>query len=186
MLCDLLYSGHKIPDRCVVDNFLIQRKRKLRTFSIDALNLQPAAKQSQQLNGDTHAKAGSLDVAVPVLLNALKFRRKPGQILLPDTNPRVLHFKHQRCCLIRLTASHPKPHSSLVRIFDRIGQNVGQYLPNAHIIAIQPGRNPGIDLHLKRNIFIFCPLQSHIRQVMYHTADVILYRHNLHLTRLDL
>ncbi len=73
-----------------------------------------------------------------------------------------------------------------MRVFDRIGQYVGQYLPYAHIVAVQSRWDLRVDCHFQADILVRRPLCSHVHQVVYHAAQIIRDRHDLHLTGLDL
>ena len=73
-----------------------------------------------------------------------------------------------------------------MRVFDRIRQDIGQYLADAHVIPVKPGGKRRIHLRLQPDILVLCPLRRHIHQIMDQAADIILCRHNLHLAGLNL
>ena len=66
----------QIADRLRMDNPLFQSKIEIRPLPIDALHLQTASHQLQQLSRNAHAKPSALNPAVSLLLNPFKFREQ--------------------------------------------------------------------------------------------------------------
>ena len=75
IVCKLVDSGLKISNGSGIDNILFQLKIEPGAFAIGTFYLQAASQKFQQLDGDVHAQAGALNVAVAVFFNALKFCR---------------------------------------------------------------------------------------------------------------
>ena len=92
-----------------------------------------AAEQRQKLERNAHAKPGAFDIAVAVFLDALKLCGKLGQVFFFNADTGIFHFKMKDCGIwfCGFAGSLPdacldsEPYSSFVRVFYRVGQQVG-------------------------------------------------------------
>ena len=66
------------------------------------------------------------------------------------------------------------------RIFDRVGQHVGNDLFDPHLITVEHGGDIGIDVHLKLEIFLMRPDPDQIHQITEQRAELVLGWHNIH------
>ena len=147
----------EIPQRRVVGDPLPQVKVEFRPFSVNALHLKTAVHQLQQLERNIHSETGPFDMAVPALLDPPVRLIQLGQILFFDADSRVLDFKMQNLIIDFAAPADPEPHMSLRRVLNRVRQNIGQHLADAHIVTVIPRRQCPVHIDLKNQILRFCP-----------------------------
>ena len=80
----------------------------------------------------------------------------------------------------------PEPDLALHRIFDRIGQQIHQYLPDSQIIPEQFGRQPRIHFHDQLQFLLLGFQGIHVKNILERICQAVCVREDLHLPRFDL
>ena len=117
--------------------------------------------------GNVHAQARALNAAVAFLLNAFKGTEKLLHILFLDADARIpdTDTKQYLVILYRLMVDG-KGHAALLRVFYRIGKDIGDNLLDANLITIKHTGKVRGSFHNEVQSLLLCPLTAHGYQII--------------------
>ena len=192
----LVAGGSRIPPRLVhapvthrlpVLDALLHRKGKDAPLAVLALHLKGSAHRGEQALDDAHAKPGSLDAAVAALLHAGKRGTEPLYVLRFDADARVADFRpHADSGIVLLLKADIHGDAAFPRILDGIRQQVQQTLLDARVVPVQAEWHGLVHVHAEYKAFRVGARLYHVHKVGDERAEIVVYRKNLHLARLNL
>ena len=114
-------------------------------------------------------------------------RSKQHLLALLYANTCILycHIQHDMTCIL-LFHLDVKGDTSFFCIFHSVCQNIRNYLTNPHLIPIKLIWNMLVDIQNKLQTFFLRPWLYHQKNIIKQPAQLIFFRHKLHLSRLDL
>ena len=182
-------SGFVIAERFPFANNLLDGERKRRAFAVNACDVQRTAHHLKQTFRYVHAEPGTFDVAVALLLNALKFGEKFLNIFGLDSDARVLDGNVQQDgvgFVGNFFIGDAERDGAFFRVLDRVRQNVRDDLLDTNFVAAQEFGRILVEGKRKRQIFVVRLNANHVNQVVEQGRYVIVDGDNFHFARLNL
>ena len=144
-------EGSKLP---VINDVLLQRDKKCRSFGIDAVDTDFSAHQFYQLMNDAEPQPGAFDVAVFLFIHPFEGIENIRDIFLFYTESGILHrIPYPHPVQIQAFAADGESDRSFACVFYSIVQKIDQYLFDTYFIAAEHARDGRI--HMKPELQSF-------------------------------
>ena len=115
---------------------LLEIEGELRALSVLTLDLERAAHEVQEPCDDGHAQSRALYIPVPGLIQSGEGLEELVPVLVPDADACVLDgYMHEEPRVISLFPGKGERDTPLLRVFDRVGQQVHDHLADADIVT---------------------------------------------------
>ena len=154
---------------------------------VDAVYADFAAHHFNKLLGYVKAEPGPFYVAVVRLVHTLEGTEEVVQAFLADAHAGVLYgdAKENLVCGDTLPFCG-KGNGAGRRVFDCIGQHIGDHLLDPYFIPVKHGWNFRVNVNFEFQIFLVRADPDQIDQIAEHGTDLVLGWHDIHFAGFQL
>ena len=143
-----------------------------------------SAHHFSQLPCNIKAKACAFHISVPGFIQSLEGVEQLVHVFTAYADTGIRDLRDQG--VFRLIKTDIQADTAFFGIFDGIAGDVQNDLSYPDFIAVQDGRDIGINVHFIRQPFILCFCHGHIYHVIQHRCKIIVYGNEFHSAGFDL
>ena len=154
---------------------------------VDAPDFHFAVHHCQQTLYNREAKPGSLNAPVPLLLQPQERFGEFVDVLLPNADSGIRHADFQFAVFLSVPKqSHTQGNGTGSRVFHGVCEQIGDNLPQAHIVAIEGAGNRRVNVQRQFQSLFRRPFGNHVRQIINQFQRLVAGLNQFHFPVLNL